>query len=1301
MPLGNPFSGWPSIELLLQDWAGQLLSGVAPIALATASDDDPAPKRFVGPAVLVNNLDTTPPAGSEVGVQLTGGGSLTGSQPNVEARIVWTRRGAAPGILGLGVRGEVGLEHPLAPPPTGSDQPVLFFELVGQPGQAQPEQVGLTAELRARNGGMAIALDWRLVNAPSPAQVRIGIAIGTPTSHSAKNLQPGTSGQRNTGFLADADAHTLGALLLTARDHGGAAMLTTSVIPRIEVFLPGQPGAAPEITITEAAGLDLDIDLELRDAQASVDAGVGLTGLPARAALTIGGADGDVAIGWSAGTTAAPRSVRLPELTADIAYAPAAGDPVTLSATVTDLPPGLDVAIESEALEIHGDDGAGGASPIGAVQATLLTGVQVPPVLPDAVWVDVPAGSLAVDVRAVSLVQAGWPAGAAITAQLNLAERRPLTILVTAAALRARATVAALPLSTLVSFDPAAPSLSWQASEPIERVEADVTTVTGADDPATAEVLHVLAEIVTLPAAIILDGAPNQIELDFAGSPPGEITAAIDLGPATGWVAGEPPPAAPAFDRHVEIELHGIPATLGAQIAPGLDALLTGATLGWRAASPFGYVIAELHGFPLGPISHLRARVADLPGTVDLTYDIAAMEFDLAVGGGDRIGAIHVLASDLGVQPGAAQPRRLDAQVDVSGGGFDVDAVVRGLADGVAALPTDAQPGRISAQIRLDDPGGFPGGFTPSGPEGRVVAQLDGMHVSARVDDLPADLAVDADLDAIDLHLEGRLGGVHVDADGQLDLLGTLTDIEFDVDVEELPDELDVEIQMAADGSLTSVAYAASAAIDDLDVELWATPPPLLGFQHIRAILDVPAAIDVGTAPISFSAPDGLAGLVRARANREIELPRTSRGGLVARLITTTDPPDPASLPMAFYGALDSFVARFSNFAGFALTDTGAQVRFTDATDPQRIFASIQRRLGPNRLRRLAMARLNVLRPETIDVLVDLAAMTFGYRLDAPLRPASGEVLGDVRTLIEFPYSERDPTFAVPGLTVAGTGGLFTQITTLPAHLEATITPRTGPGNITNSLNGSTLPIPAGWTGTRIVLDVDGLLAIRGLAATLYALDWRGQQRWQRISAGRVDLRPTDRDANGVSPADHRIVVHQIGLDPSPGNGGREGLGVALEVPSACRLNASALISTAAFPRPQSPGAANAATEFGSPTQADLGRWSGFLGARLDPLPVIIDDPVVPTIRDRTDDPPGQWRVAASTPIGTAFVGNTDAVPLSVLESLALIAAAGLIGGVLWGPGGFVGGIAIGVLRAEFYTVLELPVQNQLPVGSD
>lgn len=288
MPFGNPFTDWPTIDLLLEDWAARLLSSVVPVAMTTANDDDPVPKRFVGPALFVNNLDTLPPAGSEVGTHLSVGGVLTGPEPNVDASFTWTRRGDAPGVLGLGVRAEVGLEHPLAPPPTGSAQPILVFELVGQPGQAQPEQIELTTELRARDGGMAIRLDLRLLNAPSPAQVRLGIAIGTPTAHSAKNLQPGSTGQRTTGFLADEDADQLAALLITASDHGGASMLSPSGIPRIEIFLPGQAGAAPEITVTQADGLDLDLDLELRDAQTSVDAGVGLRGVPEHVGLTIG-----------------------------------------------------------------------------------------------------------------------------------------------------------------------------------------------------------------------------------------------------------------------------------------------------------------------------------------------------------------------------------------------------------------------------------------------------------------------------------------------------------------------------------------------------------------------------------------------------------------------------------------------------------------------------------------------------------------------------------------------------------------------------------------------------------------------------------------------------------------------------------------------------------------------------------------------------------------------------------------------------------------------------------------------------
>lgn len=1300
MPFGNPFTGWPAITLALQAWATQLLSSVAPIAMTTASDADPAPKRFVGPALLVNNLDTTPPAGSEVGVQLTGSGTLTGAEPHIEAQCKWIRRGNAPGVLGLGVRGELGLEHPLAPPPTGGDQPVLFFELVGQPGQGQPAQVVLTAELRSRAGGTAISLDLRLEDAPSPAQVRIGIAIGTPTSHSAKNVAPTGPQQRNTGFLDDADADALGALRITVRDHGGAATLNPAGIPRIELFIPGQAGAAPEITVTQADGLDVELDLELRDDQAAVDAGVALRGLPARAALAIGTGD-DVAIGWSAGTIAAPRSVRLPELAADVAHVPAAGDPVTLTATVADLPPGLDVAVRDDLVSIRGDDGAGAPSPVGAAQVALLTGAQVGPALPDAVWVDVPAGSLAADIRSLQVAELAWPAGAPATARLEFAARRPLTVLLTAPELRARATIDALPHAIDVTADGAAPSLTWQASEPMSRVEADVTAILGAADPATAEVLHVLGEIAAFPAAITLTGAPDRVDLDFGGAPPDEITAAVDLAPATGWAAGEPPPAAPAYDRHVAAELHGIPASLGARVAPGPDALLTAATVTWSAAGPFGYVVAELDGFVLGPVAHLRARVAELPPALDLTYDVAALEFDLDVAGGDRIGAIHVLASDLPVQPGAARPRRLDAQIDLSGGALDVDAVVRGLEGGRAALPTGAAPGRVEAEVRLGDPGAFPGGFTPSGPEGRVVAVLDGLRISARVDTLPDTLAAVADLEAIDIHVDGRLAGVHVDADGQLDLLGAMTDIEFDVDVDALPDEFDVAVRMAADGTLASAAYTASEAIDDLDVELWATPPPLLGFQHVRAILDVPEALSLTMNPVEFSAPDGLAGLVRARANREIELPRTRRRGLVARLITTADPPDPDSLPMAFYGALDSFVARFSNLARVALTGTGARVELTDPGDPQSIFASIQRRLAPNRLHRMAMARLAVERPASIDVLADLTAMTFGYRLPGPLRPAGGAILGDVRSEIEFAYSERDPTFAVPNLTVAGTGGIFTEITTLPAHLEATVTPRAGAATITNRLNGSTLAIPAGWTGTRIDLALDGLVAVRNIAATLYGLDWRGQQRWQRISAGRVDLMPDDRDGTGVSPGDHLVTVHQFGLDPSPANGGREGMGVALEVPPACRLNAGALISTAAFPRPQSPGAATAATEFSSPTQADLGRWSGFLGARVDPLPPLSDDPIIPTIRDRTTDPPGEWRIVVSTPLGPAFIGNTDMVPLSLLGSIGLTAAAALLGGFLWGPGGFVAGIAVGVLRAEFYTALEPPVTDALPAGSD
>lgn len=1298
MPFGNPFSGWPAITLALEDWAAQVLSSVAPIALTTAYDGDPVPKRFVGPALLVNNIDTTPPAGSEVGVQLTGNGTLTGAEPHVEAQCKWIRRGDAPGVLGLGVRAELGLEHPLAPPPTGGDQPVLFFELVGQPGQAQPAQIVLTAELRARAGGTAISLDLRLEDAPSPAQVRLGIAIGTPTSHSAKNLAPTGPQQRNTGFLDDADATALGALRMTVRDHGGAAMLNPAGIPRIELFLPGQPGAAPEITVTEAAGLDLELDLELRDAQATVNAGVALRGLPERAGLSIGTGD-DVAVGWSGGTTAAPRSARLPELAATVAYAPAAGDPVTLTASLTDVPPGLDVAVGDDLVSVRGDDG-GAESPIGTAQVALLTGGQVGPALPDAVWVDVPAASLAADIRGLQAAELAWPAGAPATGHLAFAARRPLTVLVTAPELRARATIDALPHTIDVTADSAAPALDWQASEPITRLEGEVTAILGADDPPTAEVLHVIAAIDAIPAAMTLTGAADRVDLDFGGTPPDLVTATIDLGPATGWTAGEPPPAAPAYDRHVTAELHGIPATLGAQVAPGPDALLTGATVTWSAAAPFGYLVAELAGFALGPVSHLRARVADLAPEFALTYDLDALEFELDVPGGERIGAIHVLAADLPVQPGGAQPRRLDAQVDLSGGGLDVDAVVRGLAGGRAALPTAAAPGRIEAELRLGAPGGFPGGFTPSGPEGRVVAELDGLRISARVQRLPDALAATADLEAIDVHLEGRLEGVHVDADGQLDLFGAMTDLEFDLDVDALPDALDVGVRMAADGTLRSVDYAASAPIDDLDVELWATPPPLLGFQHVRGVLDVPAALGLTMDPIALTAPDGVGGLIRARANREIELPRTQRQGLVARLITTTDPPDPDSLPMAFYGALDSFVARLAHLARFALTDTGARVEFTGAGDPQPIFASIQRRLGPNRLDRLAMARLAVERPASIDVLADTAAMTFGYRLPGPLRPASGTILGDIRSDIEFPYSERDPTFAVPNLTLAGTGGIFTEIATLPAHLEATVTPRTGAATITNRLNGSTLAIPAGWTGTRIDLALDGLVAARNLAATLYGLDWRGQQRWQRISAGRVDLMPSDRDVTGISPADHLVTVHQIGLDPSPANGGQEGLGVALEVPSACRLNASAVISTSAFPRPQSPGAANAATEFGSPTQADLGRWSGFLAARVDPLPPLSNDPLLPVIRDRTTDPPGEWRIVASTPLGPAFIGNTDAVTLSLLASIGITAAAALLGGFLWGPGGFLGGIAIGVLRAEFYTALQVPVFDPLPAGS-
>lgn len=1331
MPLPNPFSGWPTFQFSLPDWGGLLLQPLAPVALTTSTAADPTRQRFVGTLGAAANLDAALPAGSDVGVLVSGTGNVLASPPTLGAEIRWNSRNAAPGLAGLAVRGELGLEQTVLASPGTAARPVLFFELLPEAGAGQAQSIALGVQATQRATSTTLVLLSSAVASPGPVRMRVGVATGVATALPAKNVAAGgvtTSAafldDGGTPSLADGPSESVAAVELTIADPAGGAVNLTGQL-RVEVVLPTDPAVGPTVTVSGADGLDLDVGLILRDATGALTAQVGAPNLPPLLEVGVTPGAASTAISWSTGTAAAPRSVRQPELSAQLQLTPATGDAVELVAALTDLPAGLDIEVSETAVAVHGTDGAA-PSPVGAIVGTLVSGVQVPPALTDFVWIDVLAASAALHVQHLHGLEVGWGDGVPVTAEVGFTERHPLSGFLTAAGLRASATLDLLPREVSVSIDTATGAVAWAASEPIDEVVVDATIVT--TDEVTGDgtgIVRVAGEIEGIPASLGVTIAADDIHLTCAPAAPERVAATIEFAPPDGWTPGAAPPPLPAFDRHVTAEVSGLPTELQLHATPEFAALTSSpAQLDWQAAGDVEYAVVALDGFALGPITHLRARVGELPPRLSVDLDLDALTFDVRAPGQGRIGALHVQAGDEPVDIGAgAAPRRLDADVDLRGGHVAVDGTIRGLARAqVRALPIGDDASQLDAELRFGAPGAFPGGFTASGPQLRGRLRTDELEATADARSFPDVLSADVDLAALTFDLRLPLLDLDVDATGTIELLGTSYSVDADLRAPAVPNRLEVSVTRdETTGDLTEIDYEAASRFEDLLLEVEAIPAPILGMQHARAILDLPPTMHLDLESPRLDAVGGIDAFVRARSTTDVPLPTTSRTGQILRVVTVPEAPAQDSLSLGQFGFVEAACAKVRAFEGFRTQGSagpagglralrGPRLRFARPGEAERVFASIQRRLGTNRLLRLAQANLGFLRPRQVDLLLTPGSMgEVGVDFGTPLRTTGATTLGDFVVRLEHPYvgtpggppvGERDPAFVVANQQLAGIGSLRGTIAAVPAHLEVALTTLgpfgTAATPLTVSGSGQSIGIPAGWGGTRVDLRLNGNLAVRDISATLYGLDWRREQRWQRITAGRVDLQPTGR-TDGITSSLRTVTLHQFGLEPSVGNGGDTGTGIALSVPSNCRANVAAVISSAAFPRPATATAPSPpAGPFGSPVQVDLGRLSGFLGVRIGPG--LVDQ--LPTVADAVAGL-GEWRIVAATPIGAAFLGNTAIVPLSLIEHLGIAVAAVLIGELFLGPVGWWLGLGVGILEVKYFTALEAPVLAARPDAND
>lgn len=1329
MPLPDPFSGWPSFQFSLQQWGGLLLQPLAPIALTTFHDADPARRRFVGTLGAAANLDAATPPGADVGVLVSGTGNVLASPPTLGAEIRWNSRNAAPGLAGLAVRGEVGLEQTVLAG-AGADRPVLFFELLPDAGAGQAQSVTLGVQATQRATSTTLVLLSSAVDSPGPIRMRVGVATGTTAAHPAKNVAAGgvttnatfldDLGERS---LADAAGNDVAAVELRVADPAGGAVNLAGQL-RVEVVIPSDPSIGPTVKVSGAEGLDLDVAVLLRDATGGLRAQASAPNLPALLQVEVVPSATGMSVQWSTGTTAAPRSVRQGTLGASLELAPAAGDPVHVAATLTDLPSGIDVTVTDGSLTVRGVDGTA-PSAIGAIEGTLLTGSQIPPALTDFVWIDALAASAALQVRDLQRVEATWATGAPLTASIAFGARHPLSAFITAVGLRGNAAAELLPHTATVSVDTASGAVQWAASEPVDALSLDATIVT--TDEATGAgtgIVRVVGAIEGIPTGLTATVAADDVKLTFTPQAPDRVAATVQLAPPDGWVPGAAPPPLPAFDRTIDAEVTGLPDAIELRATPELAAITGGpAQLDWQASGELDYAVVALDGFALGPIAHVRARVGELPPRLGVDLDLVGLTFDVRATNQGRIGAIHVQASDEPIVPGTgAAPRRLDADIDLRGGHTAIDGTIRGLERAqIRALPI-AGGTTLDVDVRFGAPGAFPGGFTASGPQLNGRLRTDDLEGTVDAAAFPDVLAAKVDLDALTFDLRLPLLELDVDVSGAVDLLGTGYEIVGDVRAPAVPNRIQAAVTRdETSGDITEISYEAAARFDDLLVELEATPAPALGMQHGRAIVSLPANMHLDLEQPRLDAAGGIDAFVRVRSSTEVPLPTTRRQGQILRVVTVPQAPSPDSLALGSFGFVEAACAKIRAFEGFRTQGAagpagglrrlrGPRLQFAGPGAPERVFASIQRRLAPNRLQRLAQANLAFLRPEQIDLLLEPGPMgEIGIDFGGPLRTSGATTLGNFVVRLEPSYvgtpggppaGERDPAFVVPGLQIAGIGEIRGTVAAVPAHLEVALTTLgafgTVPTPATASGNGTSIGIPAGWGGTRVDLLLDGNLAVRDIAATLYSLDWRREQRWQRITAGRVDIQPSGR-TDGRTSSPRTITLHQFGLEPSVSNGGDTGTGIALSIPSSCPTNVAAVIRSAAFPRPATAAApTNPTGAFGSPVQVDVGRLTGFLGVRVGPglleqLPLEVE-----ALGSASD-----WRIVAATPIGAAYIGNTAIVPLSLIGSIGIAAAAVLIGDVFLGPIGWWVGLGAGILEVKYFTALEAPALAPRPNAND
>lgn len=597
------------------------------------------------------------------------------------------------------------------------------------------------------------------------------------------------------------------------------------------------------------------------------------------------------------------------------------------------------------------------------------------------------------------------------------------------------------------------------------------------------------------------------------------------------------------------------------------------------------------------------------------------------------------------------------------------------------------------------------------------------LAVDATITDLPPGIDVTAEegvvtLQSSDGAVGSQIGGVSARAAGTLALDGTATAFDATLDAADLPAQATIRTTRSAAGVLSLIDYVASTALPAVEVDAQLTPAPVLGMQHVRAALDLPRALTVDLRLASVDAPDGLAAFVRARARTDVPLPTTRRDAQIVRGITVPAAPSPQAVALGPFGFLEAACAKVQAIRRVELRAVGPRggvrplrgprITLAGAGVEERVVATLQRRTGPRALQRLARAELRFARPERIDLLLTPgAAGEVGVRLPGPLRPVGdAPTLGAFAVRLEPAYDERDPASTVAGLVTAGVGGINGTIVAVPAHLEVAIsafgaeTAQPTPITIRDPRSTATLSVPAGFSGHRIDAFLDGNLAVRNINATLYGLDWQREQRWQRIRAGRLDVQPTGR-VDGRTPSTHRLTVHQFGVTPAPANGGDDATGIALTIPPSCPLNASAVITSAAFPRsaalPTTPSGPTAA--FGAPVQIDLGRLTGFLGVRVGPSAL----EQLPDVA-RVVGADSEWRIVAATPLGPAFLANTGVVALSLIEHLGLSVACLLVGGMLVLPTlgtSWIAGFAAAVLTTEYFTARKPPELAPLPTAAD